>query len=142
LTVSGLDLGANTLAALITRGGLHESTRLGMAYSGQPRTFAGLVGLVDLVLTCTGRLFVIKWRRSDAYVESSIYRDLDARPVGNCLRIRVLGIDWRHELGDHIPSIECAQRMRTHITLLQREPCNNVLREVVKQVIFNFTCIR
>jgi glycerol-3-phosphate dehydrogenase (NAD(P)+) len=54
-TVSGLGLGQNTLAALITRG-LHEITRLGVAYGGQPRTFAGLAGLGDLVLTCTGSL--------------------------------------------------------------------------------------
>ena len=53
--VSGLGLGHNTLAALITRG-LHEITRLGVACGGQPRTFAGLAGLGDLVLTCTGDL--------------------------------------------------------------------------------------
>jgi glycerol-3-phosphate dehydrogenase (NAD(P)+) len=54
-TLSGLGLGHNTLAALITRG-LHEITRLGLAYGGQTRTFAGLAGLGDLVLTCTGGL--------------------------------------------------------------------------------------
>lgn len=54
-TLSGIGLGHNTLAALITRG-LHEITRLGIAYGGQPRTFAGLAGLGDLVLTCTGGL--------------------------------------------------------------------------------------
>jgi glycerol-3-phosphate dehydrogenase (NAD(P)+) len=54
-TLSGLGLGQNTLAALITRG-LHEITRLGIAYGGEPRTFAGLAGLGDLVLTCTGGL--------------------------------------------------------------------------------------
>jgi glycerol-3-phosphate dehydrogenase (NAD(P)+) len=54
-TVSGLGLGHNTLAALITRG-LHEITRLGIACGGEPRTFAGLAGLGDLVLTCTGGL--------------------------------------------------------------------------------------
>ncbi len=53
--VSGLGLGDNTLAALITRG-LHEITRLGVACGGQTRTFAGLAGLGDLVLTCTGAL--------------------------------------------------------------------------------------
>lgn len=52
---SGLDLGHNTLAALITRG-LHEITRLGVACGGQARTFSGLAGLGDLVLTCTGGL--------------------------------------------------------------------------------------
>jgi glycerol-3-phosphate dehydrogenase (NAD(P)+) len=54
-TVVGLGFGHNTLAALITRG-LHEITRLGVACGGQPRTFAGLAGLGDLVLTCTGDL--------------------------------------------------------------------------------------
>jgi glycerol-3-phosphate dehydrogenase (NAD(P)+) len=54
-TVAGLGLGHNTLAALITRG-LHEMTRLAVAYGGQPRTMAGLAGLGDLVLTCTGGL--------------------------------------------------------------------------------------
>jgi len=51
--VSGLGFGQNTLAALITRG-LHEMTRLGLAYGGQQQTFSGLAGLGDLVLTCTG----------------------------------------------------------------------------------------
>lgn len=49
----GLGFGQNTLAALITRG-LHEISRLGIACGGDPRTFAGLAGLGDLVLTCTG----------------------------------------------------------------------------------------
>jgi glycerol-3-phosphate dehydrogenase (NAD(P)+) len=49
----GLGFGQNTLAALITRG-LHEITRLGLACGGDPRTFSGLAGLGDLVLTCTG----------------------------------------------------------------------------------------
>lgn len=53
--VAGLGMGHNTLAALITRG-LHEITRLGVAYGGHPRTFSGLAGLGDLVLTCTGGL--------------------------------------------------------------------------------------
>ncbi|MCP4664601.1 MAG: NAD(P)-dependent glycerol-3-phosphate dehydrogenase [bacterium] len=53
--VSGLGLGQATLAALVTRG-LHEITRLGLAYGGKSRTLAGLAGLGDLVLTCTGSL--------------------------------------------------------------------------------------
>jgi glycerol-3-phosphate dehydrogenase len=52
---SGLGLGANTLAALITRG-LAEITRLAVAAGGQARTLAGLAGLGDLVLTCHGGL--------------------------------------------------------------------------------------
>lgn len=51
----GLGLGNNSLAALITRG-LAEITRLAVAMGGQPRTLAGLAGLGDLVLTCSGEL--------------------------------------------------------------------------------------
>jgi glycerol-3-phosphate dehydrogenase (NAD(P)+) len=51
----GLGLGNNSLAALITRG-LAEITRLAVALEGKPKTLAGLAGLGDLVLTCTGEL--------------------------------------------------------------------------------------
>ena len=51
----GLALGRNARAALITRG-LAEIARLGSAMGGRPETFAGLAGLGDLVLTCTGDL--------------------------------------------------------------------------------------
>ena len=50
----GLKLGANTRAALITRS-LAEMTQLGVAMGARAQTFAGLSGLGDLVLTCTGR---------------------------------------------------------------------------------------
>jgi glycerol-3-phosphate dehydrogenase (NAD(P)+) len=51
----GLGLGNNSIAALITRG-LAEISRLAVAMGGKPRTLAGLAGLGDLVLTCTGEL--------------------------------------------------------------------------------------
>ena len=53
--VKGLGLGHNALAALITRG-LAELTRLACAAGGRRETLAGLSGLGDLVLTCTGNL--------------------------------------------------------------------------------------
>jgi glycerol-3-phosphate dehydrogenase (NAD(P)+) len=53
--VSGLNLGHNATAALITRG-LAEIMRLAEACGGEPNTLAGLAGLGDLVLTCTGHL--------------------------------------------------------------------------------------
>jgi glycerol-3-phosphate dehydrogenase (NAD(P)+) len=53
--VEGVGLGYNTRAALITRG-LAEMTRLGMALGARASTFAGLAGMGDLVLTCTGAL--------------------------------------------------------------------------------------
>ncbi len=48
----GLGFGANTRAALMTRG-LHEQMRLGIRLGGEQETFMGLSGLGDLVLTCT-----------------------------------------------------------------------------------------
>ncbi len=52
---AGLGLGHNSTAALITRG-LAEITRLVLACGGKAETMAGLAGLGDLVLTCTGGL--------------------------------------------------------------------------------------
>jgi glycerol-3-phosphate dehydrogenase (NAD(P)+) len=51
----GLGLGHNTIAALITRG-LAEISRLAVACGGRRETLAGLAGVGDLVLTCTGGL--------------------------------------------------------------------------------------
>ncbi len=51
----GLGFGHNTRAALITRG-LYEMTKLGVSMGADERTFAGLSGMGDLLLTCTGDL--------------------------------------------------------------------------------------
>lgn len=53
--VGGLGFGANSIAALITRG-LAEMTRLALREGGKLETLMGLAGLGDLVLTCTGSL--------------------------------------------------------------------------------------
>jgi glycerol-3-phosphate dehydrogenase (NAD(P)+) len=53
--VHGLNLGHNSSAALITRG-IAEITRLAVACGGRRQTLAGLSGIGDLVLTCTGSL--------------------------------------------------------------------------------------
>lgn len=50
----GLGCGDNTKAALMTRG-IAEITRLGVACGGSPKTFAGLSGIGDLIVTCTSR---------------------------------------------------------------------------------------
>jgi glycerol-3-phosphate dehydrogenase (NAD(P)+) len=52
---NGLNLGYNSSAALITRG-IAEMTRLAIACGGRRQTLAGLSGIGDLVLTCTGSL--------------------------------------------------------------------------------------
>jgi glycerol-3-phosphate dehydrogenase (NAD(P)+) len=71
--VDGMGLGPNAQAALITRG-LAEITRLACALGGQRDTLAGLAGLGDLVLTCTGSLS----RNRHVGVELAHGRGLDA----------------------------------------------------------------
>src|SRR5947207_890333 len=51
----GMGFGHNSRAAMITRG-LNEMARLGLRRGANPLTFAGLAGMGDLVLTCTGDL--------------------------------------------------------------------------------------
>ena len=53
--LDGLGLGLNARAALITRG-MTEIRRLGLKLGANPRTFTGLAGYGDLILTCTGDL--------------------------------------------------------------------------------------
>lgn len=53
--ISGLGLGDNTRAAIITRG-IAEITRLAVAKGGNPLTLLGLAGVGDMILTCTGGL--------------------------------------------------------------------------------------
>ncbi len=71
--VESLELGHNALAALITRG-LAEISRLACAMGGRRETLAGLSGLGDLVLTCTGTLS----RNRHVGVELGHGRSLDA----------------------------------------------------------------
>lgn len=73
----GLRLGNNARAALITRG-LAEMTRLGVARGAKRGTFAGLAGLGDLVLTCTGALS----RNRSLGVEIGEGRSLDEALAG------------------------------------------------------------
>jgi glycerol-3-phosphate dehydrogenase (NAD(P)+) len=69
----GLGFGYNSRAALITRG-LAEMSRIGLALGADPKTFAGLAGMGDLVLTCTGDLS----RNRSVGIEIGRGRQLDA----------------------------------------------------------------
>ena len=62
--VEALGLGHNALAGLITRG-LAETSRLACAAGGRRETLAGLSGLGDLVVTCTGSLSRNRWLGSE-----------------------------------------------------------------------------
>ena len=99
---SGLGLGSNSIAALVTRG-LAEITRLAVSLGGSARTLSGLAGLGDLVLTATGNLS----RNRHVGVElgkgrklSDILQDMHmvAEGVDTCKAARALGIRQRTEL--------------------------------------------
>lgn len=98
----GLGLGANSLAALITRG-LSEMTRLAIKIGAKPETLSGLAGLGDLVLTCNGALS----RNRHVGFELGKGRSLDdilsvmpfvAEGVGTAPALLALGQEFRVEL--------------------------------------------
>lgn len=98
----GLGLGANSLAALITRG-LSEMTRLAMKVGAKAETLGGLAGMGDLVLTCNGALS----RNRHVGFELGKGKSLDeilggmssvAEGVGTTAALLALGQEFRIEL--------------------------------------------
>ena len=79
--VGGLGLGANSVAALVTRG-LAEIVRLAVAEGARVETLMGLAGLGDLVLTCTGELS----RNRFVGQELARGRTLDGDPRRGCAK--------------------------------------------------------
>jgi glycerol-3-phosphate dehydrogenase (NAD(P)+) len=106
--VEGLGLGHNSMAALITRG-LAEISRLACAEGGRRETLAGLSGLGDLVLTCTGQLS----RNRHVGIELARGRTLD--DVLGTMRMVAEGVRTTHvalELGGrHGIELPIAARM-------------------------------
>lgn len=91
---SGLGLGDNTKATLVTRG-LAETARLGQALGADPRTFSGLAGLGDLVATCSSPLsrnhrFGEHLGRGDTLAEAQAATRQTAEGVKSCRSIRDL----------------------------------------------------
>lgn len=104
--VDGLGFGHNTRAALITRG-LAEMTRLGVALGANARTFAGLAGMGDLILTCTGGLS----RNRSVGVELGKGRSLEEVlggmvMVAEGVRTTRSARDLAHRLGVEMPIVE------------------------------------
>lgn len=102
----GLGLGHNTIAALITRG-LAEMTRLGTALGARRDTLAGLAGMGDLVLTCTGDLsrnrFVgVELARGRKLEEILASMRMVAEGVGTTVAARTLA----HKAGVEMPITE------------------------------------
>ncbi len=102
----GLGFGHNTRAALITRG-LAEMTRLGLKLGGSAETFAGLAGMGDLVLTCTGDLS----RNRSVGIELGRGRKIDAildgmQMVAEGVKTTLSAYQLATRLGVEVPIIE------------------------------------
>jgi glycerol-3-phosphate dehydrogenase (NAD(P)+) len=107
----GLELGTNARASLITRG-LAEITRLAVACGGRPETLAGLAGMGDLVLTCTGPLS----RNRTVGLELARGRSLDdivgsMRMVAEGVETTRVTRDLARRLGVEMPITEQMHRM-------------------------------
>lgn len=127
----GLEVGYNASAALITRG-LAEIARLGVEMGAHPLTFAGLAGMGDLVLTCTGEYS--RNRRAGLLLGRGVPLDQVLREVGVVEGVRTtraaLALSRRYDapmpvaeqmhriLFDHLPPREGVMalmtRERTH----------------------------
>jgi glycerol-3-phosphate dehydrogenase (NAD(P)+) len=108
---SGLGLGDNTKATLITRG-LAETARLGEALGADPRTFSGLAGLGDLVATCSSPLsrnhrFGEHLGRGDTLAQAQQATRQTAEGVKSCLSIR----DLARRNGVEMPITEQVERV-------------------------------
>ncbi|MGH7615859.1 MAG: NAD(P)H-dependent glycerol-3-phosphate dehydrogenase [Gemmatimonadaceae bacterium] len=109
--VEGVGLGHNSRAALITRG-LHEMTRLGVALGAKASTFAGLAGIGDLVLTCTGalsrnRALGIEIGRGATLADALAGKETVAEGVVTAMSARTLAARHRVDM----PIVEMANRI-------------------------------
>jgi glycerol-3-phosphate dehydrogenase (NAD(P)+) len=130
----GLDLGSSARAGLITRG-LAEMMRLAEAAGGSRETLAGLAGLGDLVLTCTGELsrnralgFRIAKSDSASSNVTSIHADADGTPVaegaGNALTIQALAT----RMGVEMPIVSAVYRV-----LYEASPAKDMVEELLSR---------
>lgn len=126
----GLGFGANTRAALITRG-LSELIRLGTALGGRGETFMGLAGVGDLVLTCTddqsrNRRMGLALARGSSVAQARAQIGQEVEGVVTAQAVRTLA----HRLGVEMPISEQVYRvlyegrspLEATAALLEREP--------------------
>jgi glycerol-3-phosphate dehydrogenase (NAD(P)+) len=125
---SGLRLGSNSLAALITRG-LAEMSRLAGKLGAKPETLSGLAGLGDLVLTCTGALS----RNRHVGVELGKGRALgeilaEMKMVAEGVETTSALIDLATELQIELPITE-----QVHAILREGKPPADAIRDVMER---------
>jgi len=129
--VHSMDLGHNTIAALITRG-LAEITRLAVALGAQPQTLSGLAGLGDLVLTCTGELsrnravgmHLAQGRKLDEIVGSM-------RMVAEGIKTTSAAVELARRCGVEMPITEQMYQM-LHFGLPPREAIRRLMERTLR----------
>ena len=126
----GLGFGYNTRAMLITRG-LAEIARLATARGGHALTLAGLAGMGDLVLTCTGELS----RNRRVGIElgqgkklAEILRDLGH--VAEGVKTAKSAFDLSHKLGVDMPITR-----ETYAVLYEDKPVKQALRDLMSRAL-------
>jgi glycerol-3-phosphate dehydrogenase (NAD(P)+) len=124
----GMELGSNAVAALITRG-LSEITRLACACGARRETLAGLAGLGDLVLTCTGVLS----RNRSAGVELGRGRSLQeilasTRMVIEGIHTTAATLELARQKGVEMPITE-----QMHAVLYRNRPPLDAVRELMER---------
>jgi glycerol-3-phosphate dehydrogenase (NAD(P)+) len=125
---TGLGLGSNTMAALVTRG-LAEMTRVAVALGGRRETLAGLAGLGDLILTSTGALS----RNRSVGIELGKGREL--REILSATRMVAEGV------GSAAAALELARRAgvempiteRVHAVLTAGRASRDAIRELMER---------
>jgi glycerol-3-phosphate dehydrogenase (NAD(P)+) len=127
----GMGMGHNVTAALITRG-LAEMTRLAVAMGGKPLTLAGLAGLGDLVLTCTGELS----RNRSVGVELARGRKVDEivrsmKMVAEGIKTTNAAVDLCHRHGVEMPIAEQMFQM-LHFGVSPREAIQRLMDRSLK----------
>jgi glycerol-3-phosphate dehydrogenase (NAD(P)+) len=123
---TGLKLGTNTVAALVTRG-LAEMTRLAVALGGRRETLSGLAGVGDLILTATGELS----RNRSVGIELGKGRDL-SEILGSTRRVA-------EGVGSAAATLELARRTKVEMPITEQVhtvlTAGRVTRDAIRELM-------
>ena len=126
--VAGLGLGENTRAALITRG-VAELTRLGIALGAQMKTFMGLAGVGDIILTCSSkesRNYSLGWNIGRGLSVDDALSRLKGYPEGYKTSLAMKKLS--HELSVETPIVDAVASV-----LHEGKPIRRVLADLLSR---------
>lgn len=124
--VYGLGFGANSVAALITRG-LAEMTRLTLHEGGKLETMMGLAGLGDLVLTCTGSLSRNRFVGEELGKGRSLSEIVDGmNEIAEGVKTTLAVKSFADRIGVHMPITD-----QVHAVLYEGKPASEAARELM-----------